>query len=87
MKKPRKSAKELEAEMLALRDELKAAKEKEEIDFGKMARKIGLFDLNLTSAEMKTVLEDAKARFQSSAGATGANAGRQASSEDRTPAT
>ena len=64
MAKNAKKTKELEAEMQALRDKLKAAKEQEELSFGRIARKVGLLDLDLSSKAMTELLSDAKARFQ-----------------------
>ena len=68
MRKPRKSPKELQVEMNGLKDALKAAQLHEEVEFGRLARKIGILDLDLSPADMKKGLEEMRQRFRGETG-------------------
>ena len=64
MRKPRKSRQELLAERNRIDEQLKVAEKSEELEFGKMARKAGIFDLDLSDVALQSALQDMAARFQ-----------------------
>lgn len=64
----RKSAKAIKAEMEALQAQLREAKSQEEADAGRLARKAGLLDLDLTDDELLKAFEEVASSFRRKAG-------------------
>ena len=83
----RKTPKQLKQEMEALKAQMRDASEREEAVFGKMARKAGVFELDIDDSEMQNALNDLVARFRKSQGAQASNGRASAGSEDQSAAT
>ena len=53
MRKPRKSKSEIQREIGRLQEQLKSAEIAEEAEFGRLARRAGVFDLDLDEEKMR----------------------------------
>lgn len=67
MRKTRKSTKELNQEIERLKEQVKSAEVAEEAEFGRMARKTGVLDLDLNDAQKREGLDLIVERFQKGA--------------------
>ena len=86
MRKPKRSTREIKAEIENLRSQMKSAETAEEAEFGRMARKAGLLDLDLDDKQLKEAIDEIVLRFRGADASQPANAkvgGGETSSRDR----